>query len=136
MMDKLPEDEGGLLTDEEIKAKYRELWEELDTEDTVLEEDEAALGVMRKMLKAQRDLTASTILRKFRQAIRDGRAGNELGLTNEEFEVFCSIENEGIAKTASMIKYPPNPYGDRLAHELWLAFNEAIQATKELNKEK
>ena len=41
------------LTDDEIKVTYRALWEELNIEDTVLEEDEDALNVMRKMLDAQ-----------------------------------------------------------------------------------
>ena len=76
-------------------------------------------------------------LDKFRQAIRDSREGKELDLTEEEFEVFCSIENYFVGKTASLIKKKiegienPHTRGVGVVGG-WYAFDEALQAVKDI----
>ena len=78
--------EGRLLTEEEAKEsmggmvvpqEVHDIWWELTS----------------KLLKAQRDLTASIKDVRYKQAVKDSIDGKPLDLTEVEFEVFCSIEN-------------------------------------------
>ncbi len=78
------------LTDEEIRTKYRELWEELNTEDTVLEEDEDALDVMRKMLEAQLKKMVDLLKSKTIKAW----GGNRIILSEDWEALLKEVENE------------------------------------------
>ena len=79
-------DEGGLLTPKEIKSYFRG----------------SNCVLVRYMLKAQRDLTASILLSKLKQAVKDASDGKEIDLPEELFEVFSSIQNQAIAETAAI----------------------------------
>ena len=60
------------------------------------------INLIIEVAKAQRDLTASGKDAKYRQAIQDSRDGKPLDLSEEEFEIFCSIENMYIDKVSKI----------------------------------
>jgi len=84
-------DEGGLLSKEEIlEALNRTPFDcirHISLAEGYYEE-------LRGIAKAQWGLTIS----RFRQAVKDVREGKEVDLTEEEFEVFSTIENLGISR--------------------------------------
>ena len=58
----------------------------------------------RNIAKAQRDLTASIKDARYRQAVKDDREGKPLDLTEEEFEIYSSIQSATTIKEAARIE--------------------------------
>lgn len=106
-------DEGRLLPDKELLKEYKY-------------PDLVCLERLQNIAKAQRDLTASIKDARYRQAVKDSRDGKELDLTEEEFEVFCSIENLHIDRI-SKVKDAEIKESDRVKLELTATIGGYIQ---------
>lgn len=86
-----PPDSSRLLGEKRVVEIITDTEKELKHESLLFDVD---MRLIRPVLEGQRDLTAEIKNARYKQAVKDERAGEPLDLTSEEFEIYSSIVNQ------------------------------------------